>query len=506
MLSFILRRLVQAVLSFLLLTYAVWFLTTQDGFVALQHLQFNTLLPQHYLTWLQQVLQGDLGYSIRNHSTVLDAVRGRAVITLALLVPAFLLQELIALLIGVTAAARQGSLFDRISSNLVFIFASLPVFWLALIAIILFSVKIHWFPTSGLVNLFLTGASWNTPEYWQYFHAHTWQAIGDIAHHLELPILIIVLVNAAADIWKHAFRNAMLPLITNIGVQVPRLVFTVAIIEYTFSIPGLGELFISAVYTPITAGHGHSGTVNPKDFNVVAAYFLILGAVAILWTIATDITYAFADPRMRQSITSGAAAGPAWRGASWNSLLRTRISFTVGQFAVALAVVAVAVLGYSILRPGAATTNTADLSGVWSGQMTVTFSFTNLIGTVNSNLINGDACMVLHVAPNNTITGSAVDGGDLLFFGGSQVSGTFTIQGKTDGDSVQLAWITTSNNSGSYNLQGGFPDKDAIKLNGIYSIHTHDYPATVALTRLAPGTPAAACTGTPSGTPTPVVP
>ncbi len=329
MLSFLLKRLLLSIVGFFLLTYSVWFITTPDGIHAIAQLGLATLLPARYIFFLQNILHGNFGTSLVYRTPALTLIEQAAPVTLMLIIPAFIIQEILAVIIGVTASSRLRSVFDRVSSNLMYVFGSIPVFWLGLLFMLFFSVDINLFPTIDIVNLRVVGTPFGTPDYWSYFHAHTISAILGLIHHLALPTAVIVVAGMAADsqltrasmldvlgqeyirsararglterrvIWKHAFRNAVFPLIANISIEAPQLVFTTAIVEYTFALPGMGNLFILSVRTPPNP----LGATAPTDPNIVTAYFLLLGMVALIWSIFTDIAYAVVDPRIREAQT-----------------------------------------------------------------------------------------------------------------------------------------------------------------------------------------------------------
>lgn len=326
MLTLLLRRLLISIATWAVLAYLVWHVTTPAGLATLRHPGLGTLWSPDFADWLRRALHGDLGYSLRLRAPVLAAMRARAPVTLMLVVPAFVLQEALALVLGVVAAARHRALFDRLASQAVAVGAALPVFWTALVAVIVFGVQLHWVPFGGLIDLHRTGTIYGTPEFWAYFRAHPLAETADIAAHLSLPVLVLVVAGAAQDtalvrvsmlealgqeyiraararglrqrtvVWGHALRNALLPLTTSLGTQLPALVFTAAIAEFIFSLPGLGNLFISAAYI-VPNSHDQ---LLPADLDVISGYFLVLGTLAIVVSALTDVAYALVDPRIRQ--------------------------------------------------------------------------------------------------------------------------------------------------------------------------------------------------------------
>ena len=400
MLAYSVRRLLYAVIAFLLLTYAVWLLTTQQGIFALHHFSLDTFLPQRYQLWLVRVLHGDLGYSIRAQEDVLPAMRDALGVSLLLLVPAFILQELIAVALGLFAGSRYRSAVDRIISFLGFVGISTPNFWLALLLVEFFAVQWQILPASGLVDYRLIGTAYGTPEYWAYFHANTLAALVDLVRHLALPVAVLALTGIAADtqyvrlslievlsqdyirsararglkertvLWKHAFRNTLVPLVTNIGLQLPRLVFAAMLIELIFSLPGIGHLFASAIYTPPAAAYGGNSRRAPKDYDVVTAYFLVLGVLSLLSVIVTDFIYAGADPRIR--------AGTSTVSYATNPLASRQPVLRLGVVHVQVRHIAIVLTTLAVLGAGLAIghqfvqTKPPSIAGTWMGSATIT--------------------------------------------------------------------------------------------------------------------------------------
>lgn len=342
MIAFITRRLVIAVALLLGLSYGVWLLTTFDGAQLLGHPTLAGLIPTAYLHFLNQVLHGDLGVSLRTGSPVLQGMGQLLLASALVIIPAFILQEIAAVSLGILAATRKHIASDRLITVLVTTFSSLPLFWFCLTLLIIFAEILHWFPFGDLVNYRTIGFAFNTPQYWAYFRSHFFQSLVDLVWHLTLPVLALALVGISTDallvrssmldvlsedyiraararglpqrrvLWRHALRNALLPLLTSLGLQLPRLVFAASLVEFVFDIPGLGRLFLRAVYTPPNASAGAS---EPKDPHVITAYFLILGVVTVASSLLTDLAYAVADPRVRTG-GSGGARCHGWRWAA----------------------------------------------------------------------------------------------------------------------------------------------------------------------------------------------
>lgn len=338
MLTYTIRRILITIPVFFGMTLMIWLISTTnpDGGAlssylgrfkgkeisqqtiqnAEHQLGLDQPIPVRYLIWLKNLLRGDFGTSQVYHQAVGDLIKVRLFPTVLLLGTALILQELIAIPLGVYSAIKRGSLFDQLFTVLTYVTFSFPTFWLGLIAIIIFGVELKILPFSGMVDLRTDGGyAYGTPDYWVYFHANTFAAILDIVRHLILPVSILGIVGMAADarytrsqmldvlsqdfvrtakakgltqrvvVWKHALRNAVLPLVTNIGLQLPGILGGAIITEQIFTWPGTGRLYIDAA-------------VN-FDYAVVIAYLVLLGGLVLVFNIITDLSYALIDPRIR---------------------------------------------------------------------------------------------------------------------------------------------------------------------------------------------------------------
>jgi len=215
-----------------------------------------------------------------------------------------LLILLIAIPIGVLSAVHQNSLFDNITSVFVFTGFAMPTFWLALLLMILFGVQLGWLPISGIRSL-------------NYEYLPAGQAFLDLLKHLVMPVLLSAfgglagfsrymranmlevirqdyITTARAKglperivIYKHALRNALLPLVTILGLSVPGLIGGSVIFETIFAIPGMGQLFYMAVMS--------------RDYPTVMGILFIGAVLTLLGNLLADISYALIDPRIRVS-------------------------------------------------------------------------------------------------------------------------------------------------------------------------------------------------------------
>jgi peptide/nickel transport system permease protein len=262
-------------------------------------------LYEQYLIWVKRLVVLDLGKSFSpDRRPVTDKILERLPITISLNVLSMILIIMISIPIGVLSAVRQGSLFDKVTGVIVFIGFAVPTFWLALLLMILFGIDLDWLPVSGLRSL-------------NYEYLPPVEAFLDLVGHLILPVSLAAfgglaglsrymrsnmlevirqdyITTARAKglservvIYKHALRNALLPVITLLGLSVPGLIGGSVIFETVFSIPGMGQLFYMAVMS--------------RDYPVVMGILVIGAILTLLGNLLADISYAMADPRIRIS-------------------------------------------------------------------------------------------------------------------------------------------------------------------------------------------------------------
>ncbi|HWI41306.1 MAG TPA: ABC transporter permease [Verrucomicrobiae bacterium] len=256
-----------------------------------------------YVNWLGKLARLDFGRSFApDRRPVLDKIRERIPVTVGINLLALLIEFGIAVPIGILAAVRRHSLVDRGLTLFVFTGFATPAFWLALVLMYAFGVKLGWLPISGLHSLGHERLS---------FPAQ----VADLARHLLLPLVVATfgglaglsrymrstmievmghdfIVTARAKglkertvVLRHAFRNALLPVITLLGFSLPGLIGGSVIFETIFAIPGMGQLFYSGVLS--------------RDYPVVMGILVIGAFLTLLGNLLADVAYAVADPRIR---------------------------------------------------------------------------------------------------------------------------------------------------------------------------------------------------------------
>ncbi|PLK70313.1 ABC transporter permease [Rhizobium sp. TH135] len=303
MLSFIRKRAVASLISLIGLVVMVFFLSRLTGDPAALFLpveaseemknQFRELhglndpLLVQFGRYVGDVLTGDLGESLRKARPALDVVLEAFVWTLWLAVITMSLVTAAAIVVGSLAAFRAGGFFDRFSSIVSLVGASVPDFWLAIVAIVIFAVNLAWLPTSG------TGTIWHWILPISVLFVRPFGIIVQVVRGSMISALSSAYVKTARAkgvkstpiIFVHALRNAMLPVITVIGDQAASLLNGAVIIETIFGFPGVGKLMIDSILQ--------------RDFNVVLAAILVTALAIFLMNLLIDLAYALLDPRIR---------------------------------------------------------------------------------------------------------------------------------------------------------------------------------------------------------------
>ena len=264
--------------------------------------KFGLDKPFHVQLWtyVSGILQLDLGYSYRQGAPVLDLILDRLFPTLLLTGAAFFISILLGVLAGAMAAIRVGTWADTAITTLALIFYATPLFWVALMAILLFAVQLDWLPAYGMETV---GGGYSGLDRWL-----------DIARHLVLPALTLglfftaiytrmsrasMLETAGEDFVKtarakglsegkitrrHVLRNAILPVVTLAGLQAGQIVGGAVLTETVFAWPGIGRLMFDALLQ--------------RDYNLLLGVFLISSAMVLLFNLITDLVYLAVDPRI----------------------------------------------------------------------------------------------------------------------------------------------------------------------------------------------------------------
>ncbi|KGM31838.1 ABC transporter permease [Inquilinus limosus] len=270
---------------------------TQERLAQIAHeMGLDRSLPVQYWEWASRLLTGDWGRSYRDQSPVLDVIGSHLFATVELMATAILIAVLLGVWIGVMGAVRRYSFADMLATVGAMVALSIPTFWFGLVVIYIFSVRLQWLPAG---NMYTVGDG----------------SLLDFLHHLIAPALVLALVEVA--IWsrymrasmidvinqdyirtarakglpekrvliRHALRNALLPMITLAGLELPTLLGGALVTETVFTWPGMGRLFLDSL--------------GYRDYPVVMGILMVSALLVLLGNLLADILCAVADPRIR---------------------------------------------------------------------------------------------------------------------------------------------------------------------------------------------------------------
>ncbi len=261
-----------------------------------QELGLDRPMVMQYGRWVSRVVRGDFGRSIMLHRPVLPELARRFTATLILTVGGVVLAFPLGTLVGIAAAVRRGTMVDRLTTTAAIVGLSMPAFWVGLLLIITFSLRLGWLPGTGMYSPTASGG------------------IADLLVHLILPATTLALVplsmiarltrssmldvigenyirtaraKGLSDrtvIGKHAFRNILVAIATIFGLQAGFLLAGAVYVETVFSWPGIGFMMVNAILT--------------RDFPLVQGGVLLVAATYVLINLGTDLMYAYVDPRI----------------------------------------------------------------------------------------------------------------------------------------------------------------------------------------------------------------
>jgi len=267
----------------------------------LRQIGYYDPLPIKYFKWITRAVSGDLGYSIAYKEPVLDVIKSRVGNTALLGTVSLFLSVIIAIPIGMISSMKRYSIFDYATTVLAFIGLSIPAFFFGMLLIKVFAVDLKILPVSGMVTI--------GKNYIGINH------IIDVFNHMILPAIVLALINTAAFmrytrssmisiisqdyirtakakgvssfgiVLKHAFKNALIPIITIIGLELPALFSGALLTETIFVWPGIGRLNYEAV--------------TNRDYSLIMGLVMIFAIVTLLSNLIADIMYAVVDPRVK---------------------------------------------------------------------------------------------------------------------------------------------------------------------------------------------------------------
>ena len=318
MLRYLLKRLVIGVITILIAFTLTFFLTRvapgnpirvlagkedpnpeQIAYLT-EYYGLDQPLRIQFVNYVKGLLQGDFGRSIVNNRPVTETIKERILPTLLLSLTAMLLSTFLGTLLGLAAGKRAGSRFDRILCNISYVIDAIPSFWLSMMFIIFFAVKLGWLPTGGMYS---------------FRESYSGLAkLADLLRHMILPVSVLVIIQipyyfrvSRASVRtvlnedfiktlraggvtdkviyrKYVLRNAIIPVITAFSLSLSFVLAGAAMVEIVFAWPGMGRVIIDAV--------------TKRDYAVLSGIYLMLSISVTFFMIVSDVIYALVDPRI----------------------------------------------------------------------------------------------------------------------------------------------------------------------------------------------------------------
>ena len=316
MTTFIIRRLIQAVIVIIIVTLSVflmmrilpgdpiYMLFTPNQVVDLTEEEIQEIrreagldkpLLAQYFTWMVDVLQGNLGKSVLHETYVSDEIAKRLPITAYLGGLALAIGLIIGIPMGIIAAVRRGTWMDTVATSVANIGITIPVFWLGMMLIFLFALKLDWLPVMGFTSPF--------EDFWLSLRQiimpvaclSIWPIAGT-ARQTRSAMLEVLSQDYIRTAWskglservvilKHALKNGLIPVLTLTGMGIGMIIGSAILVEQVFNIPGMGRLGIDAIFA--------------KDYAFVQGVVLITTVLVVLANLLVDISYGWVDPRIR---------------------------------------------------------------------------------------------------------------------------------------------------------------------------------------------------------------
>jgi len=252
-----------------------------------QEMGFNDPIVVQYWRFFKGTLRGDFGQSFRHSQPALELVMERMPATIQLTLAAMVIALLVAIPVGIISAIRRNSILDHIGMTGALLGQSTPVFWLGIMLILIFSVTIQWFPSSGrgeiqhLVLPAITLGMFTMARTARMMRSSMLEVLGQE----YMKTAKAKGLNPGMVILKHALKNAAIPVVTIIGMELGTLLGGAVITETIFAWPGVGRLAVQAIYN--------------RDYPVVQAAVFLLASIFVLVNLIVDLLYTYLDPRVK---------------------------------------------------------------------------------------------------------------------------------------------------------------------------------------------------------------
>jgi peptide/nickel transport system permease protein len=312
MLSFITHRVMQTFVVLIIVTFIVFLLlylipgdpartmlgieaSAQDVAALRSQLGLDRPMMVQFGSWLFHVLQGDLGRSIQFHQPVSHLITTRLPVTIYVGILALILSTILGVGAGVISAVRRGTVLDQAITVFANAGVAVPVFWLGILGIYLFALQLGWLPVQGYTSPF-ENLAFSIQQIIMPVLCLAMVPLATLVRQSRSAMLEVIQQDYIRTAWskglkerriiiRHALRNAMIPIVTVLGLSVRYVVSGSVLIETVFNIPGMGRLIVSGVFN--------------KDFILVQGCVLIVALAIAITNLAVDISYAFIDARIR---------------------------------------------------------------------------------------------------------------------------------------------------------------------------------------------------------------
>jgi peptide/nickel transport system permease protein len=270
--------------------------STEEQIAELQHKYgLDKPLMVQYFSWLGGVFHGDLGTSISRHTAVTELIKQKLPITLYISLLALFISIILGVPAGILSATRRGTWIDNIVTIVANAGITIPSFWLGVILIYIFSLKLGWLPTSGYTSPFENLGKSLSQAVMPVFCDAIF-SISSITRQTRSSMLEVMRQDYIRTAWskglkerlvitRHGIKNGLIPVITLIGMSLSFVVGGSVLIETVFNIPGLGRLLVQAVFA--------------KDYQIVQGFVVIVAVIILLINLIVDISYGWFDPRIR---------------------------------------------------------------------------------------------------------------------------------------------------------------------------------------------------------------
>lgn len=291
--------------------------TTEQVEALRDELGLNDPVYVQFYRFLADLVQGDFGRSLMTRAPVLDEILTRFPATVELALAAIIVAAVLGIAVGVISAVKQYSLFDYLSMVGALLGVSMPIFWLGLMMIVLFSLKLHWLPVSGRIDIGLEPVHITGLYILDSILTRDWVALKSALVHIIMPATALATYSMAiiarmtrstmlevirqdyirtarakglkesVVVYKHALRNALIPVITVIGLQMGVLMGGAVLTETVFAWPGIGSRLVDAILA--------------SDYPMVQGSIIFIASVFVVVNLVVDLLYAWLDPRIKYS-------------------------------------------------------------------------------------------------------------------------------------------------------------------------------------------------------------